>query len=453
MKNQNWTLKTVLACAAVGWMCWSVGGVCNAQNPSGLSPDLQEVVKLSQAHMPDDVIRNYIASTGKSYQLSAEDIIYLNGQGVSAGVISALQTASAANPPPPPTAPPQPPDANNAPPPPPPPDAGNAAPDASEATPPPPPEVNFQYFHDQLAPFGSWIDVGGVTYWRPDQAIAVNPDWRPYYDMGQWVQTDDGLYWQSDYTWGDIPFHYGRWVLLPGVGWVWSPDYVWGPAWVFWRHDDVDGCIGWAPLPVGAVFINGGLWFHGVAVGVDFDFGLGESCFTFVSYDHFHEPFFRMRGREWAYHIDRARLHAYWGHSVVHNDFRRDDHGRFVNDGIGRDRMASLTHVEHASFEERAPVGDRNKLEAARTQQLRNEDHRGNLSTEHGNVNTERGNLGTEHGNFDNEHTATERTTTHTTETTTTHATVSKVYRPPVSNNPRTTPSGGGQHGNQKQNH
>ena len=55
-------------------------------------------------------------------------------------------------------------------------------------------------------------------YWRPDAAIAANPDWRPYYDMGQWVQTDNGLFWQSDYTWGDIPFHYGRWVLNP----VWA---------------------------------------------------------------------------------------------------------------------------------------------------------------------------------------------------------------------------------------
>jgi hypothetical protein len=206
------------------------------------------------------------------------------------------------------------------------------------------------------------MNVGGVMYWHPDQAIAVNPDWRPYYDMGQWVQTDNGLYWQSDYTWGDIPFHYGRWVLNPSLGWLWAPDYTWGPAWVFWRHDEDDGAIGWAPLPVGAVFINGGFFFRGVAVGLDFDFGLGESCFTFVDYAHFHEGFFRMRGHEWAYHIDHDRLHSFYHRSVVRNDFRRDEHGRFINDGIGRDRVEHLTHVEHASFEERNPVGDRNRL-------------------------------------------------------------------------------------------
>jgi hypothetical protein len=209
-------------------------------------------------------------------------------------------------------------------------------------------------------------------YWHPDQAIAANPDWRPYYDMGQWVQTDNGLYWQSDYTWGDIPFHYGRWVLNPSLGWLWAPDYTWGPAWVFWRHAEGDAAIGWAPLPVGAVFVDGVFMFNGVRVGADFDFGLGETCFVFVGYDHFHEGFFRMRGHEWAYHIDRQRLHGFYGRSVLRNDFRKDEHGRFVNNGIGRDRIERLTHVEHANFEVRNPVGDRNRLVAQRAEDVRN---------------------------------------------------------------------------------
>jgi serpin B len=60
------------------------------ENQSGLSSDLQEVVTLSQKHMPDDVITNYIKNSGKSYKLSTDNIIYLNSQGVSQGVISAL---------------------------------------------------------------------------------------------------------------------------------------------------------------------------------------------------------------------------------------------------------------------------------------------------------------------------------------------------------------------------
>jgi serpin B len=64
------------------------------ENQTGLSSDLQEVMTLSHQQMDDDVITNYIKSTGKSYKLSADDIIYLNSQGVSQGVISALlQTA------------------------------------------------------------------------------------------------------------------------------------------------------------------------------------------------------------------------------------------------------------------------------------------------------------------------------------------------------------------------
>jgi hypothetical protein len=364
-------LKSALACAAFSWLCWSGGGVCQAQSPApGLSPDLQQVVRLSQAKMSDDIIKTFIANSGKAFPLSADDIIYLNSQGVSAGVISALQATALTSPEPPPApapvAPPQP-AAPVAPAP-----APMAAPAPVTMAAPAPatvivgapaaPVINFEYFHEQLAPFGTWVTIDGAMYWRPDSALAVNPDWRPYYDMGQWVQTENGLYWQSDYTWGDIPFHYGRWMMYPGMGWLWQPDYVWGPSWVFWRHDEVDGCIGWAPLPPGAVFIDGGFRYRGLAVGLDFDFGLGEGCFTFVGYDHFHERFVRMRGHEWAWHVDHGHMHGFFQHSVIRNDFHHDDHGRFVNNGIGHDRVEHLTHVERSGFDERSPVGDRNRL-------------------------------------------------------------------------------------------
>ena len=84
----------------VGLSCVGGGMVCRAQQaaPSDLSPDVQEVLTLSRQHMDDSVITNYIMSTGKAYKLSAEDIIYLNGQGVSQAVISTLlETGSNAN--------------------------------------------------------------------------------------------------------------------------------------------------------------------------------------------------------------------------------------------------------------------------------------------------------------------------------------------------------------------
>ncbi len=221
----------------------------------------------------------------------------------------------------------------------------------------PTPEVNFEYFHDQLAPFGEWVEVRGVKYWRPTSALQANPDWRPYYDMGRWKETENGLFWESDFQWGDIPFHYGRWIKDPELGWLWAPDYTWGPAWVFWRHAEEGGAIGWAPLPVGAVFVDGGFTFNGASVAADFDFGLGESVFTFVDYDHFHETFFRLRGREYAHHFYGRRFHELYARSRIRNEFRRDEHGRFVNHGIGHDRLGELTHhrVEHANLQERAP--------------------------------------------------------------------------------------------------
>lgn len=379
--------KAALAGAAIGWMCWNGAGICQAQTPPppALSPDLQEVVTLSQQHMSDDVIVSYIRNSGKAYRLGASDIVYLANQGVSQNVIMVLQQAAPAAAPMPAPAPmpaapaPVAPVAPIAAAPAPAVVVAQAAPAATvtvqvttpgvavqvaSPTPPPPPapEINFQYFHDQLAPWGTWIDLPGTGWvWRPGDAVfAASPGWRPYYDNGQWVQTENGLFWQSDYTWGDIPFHYGRWMLNPVYGWVWAPDYVWGPAWVFWRHDEVDGAVGWCALPPGAVIVDDGFIFHGAHVGFEFDFGLGEDCFVFVEGGHFHERFFRLRGREWRYHIDHEHLHGFFHRSVVRNEFHRDEHGRFVNNGIGRDRMEHMNpHIQRAGFEERHPVGDR----------------------------------------------------------------------------------------------
>ena len=78
---------TTLACAVV----FCAGNLCYGQAaPSDLSPDVQEVLRLSQQHMDDSFITNYIISSGKAYKLSADDIIYLNNQGVSQGVINTL---------------------------------------------------------------------------------------------------------------------------------------------------------------------------------------------------------------------------------------------------------------------------------------------------------------------------------------------------------------------------
>ncbi|HEV2394527.1 MAG TPA: hypothetical protein VG146_19425 [Verrucomicrobiae bacterium] len=51
---------------------------------------LADVVKLARAQVSDDVIINYIRSTGTIYNLSPGDIVYLRDQGVSDRVVSAM---------------------------------------------------------------------------------------------------------------------------------------------------------------------------------------------------------------------------------------------------------------------------------------------------------------------------------------------------------------------------
>jgi hypothetical protein len=191
------------------------------------------------------------------------------------------------------------------------------------------------YFQSQLTPYGTWIDlpVYGLC-WQP----AVYAGWRPYYDGGHWEYTDAGWYWQSDYPWGDIAFHYGRWAYTAS-GWVWTPGYEYAPAWVFWLHADADGFIGWAPLPFGAVFVDGGWRFRGAHVGFDFDFGLGAGFFTFVAYDHFWEHDFR------RFVVPHDRVALVFRRSVIESHYRLD-HGRFVNEGLKREIMAARTHHE-----------------------------------------------------------------------------------------------------------
>jgi hypothetical protein len=171
--------------------------------------------------------------------------------------------------------------------------------------------------------------------WEPTATIA-DPFWRPYLNQGHWIYTDAGWSWQSDYSWGAVPFHYGRWTLF-NAHWVWVPGYDWAPAWVCWRQAD-ESC-GWAPLPPGATFTAGvGLSFNG-HLAVDVDFGLGVEAFTFVGYDHF-----------WDYNLHpfllpRDRIEFAFRGSHIMNGYRMD-HGRFIVEGLGRDHMGAFTHRE-----------------------------------------------------------------------------------------------------------
>lgn len=114
-----------------------------------------------------------------------------------------------------------------------------------EPTPPQPPpaEVSYQSFYDALSPYGQWIDNPQYGYvWMP----SVGPDFKPYSTNGNWVYTDGGWTWASNYPWGWATFHYGRWFFEEGYGWMWVPGNEWAPAWVSWRQSPE--YYGWAPL-------------------------------------------------------------------------------------------------------------------------------------------------------------------------------------------------------------
>ena len=136
---------------------------------------------------------------------------------------------------------------------------------------------------------------------------------------------------------GDIAFHYGCWTYTGNYGWLWVPGYEYAPAWVFWRHSE--GYCGWAPLPAGALFV-GGVWrYNGVRVGVGFDFGLTVGVFTFVAYEHFWEHDYR------HYIVPHDRVVIIYRDSHFVNNYRVVN-GRVINEGMGRERMAQLTHRE-----------------------------------------------------------------------------------------------------------
>jgi hypothetical protein len=105
--------------------------------------------------------------------------------------------------------------------------------------------IDFNTFYQELSPYGQWMDVP-----RYGRVWSYNePGFRPYATNGQWENTDQGWSWNSNYQWGSIPFHYGRWELDPYYGWLWIPGYDYAPAWVVWSQ--AGDCYGWAPLGFG----------------------------------------------------------------------------------------------------------------------------------------------------------------------------------------------------------
>jgi hypothetical protein len=99
---------------------------------------------------------------------------------------------------------------------------------------------------------GRWVFIPGYGWvWQPYQDAA----WAPY-QSGRWVYEPYwGWTWVSYEPWGWAPYHYGRWFFWGG-SWVWWP----GPVYPFYRPI-------WAPAYVS---------FIGFGHGFGFGFGFGS---------------------------------------------------------------------------------------------------------------------------------------------------------------------------------
>jgi hypothetical protein len=136
------------------------------------------------------------------------------------------------------------------------------------------------YFYSELAPYGTWIEIDyGVVVWRP---TIIRTNWMPY-NIGRWIWSYDGWYWDSYEPFGYITYHYGRWFYDDYYGWLWYPDYEWAPAWVEWRYDN--DYIGWAPLSPYAFF--------SISVGIQFTtvYSTPYYHWHFVRFNRFCDPY------------------------------------------------------------------------------------------------------------------------------------------------------------------
>ena len=343
-------MRFLLALAALGYTLLPAGGqtpstgtdtspaaTTDVTVPVSLSAGTAEVLRMAQSGVAEDVLLAYIQNAQTTFDLRADGIVYLKNQGVTSPVIKAILNqdvllraqpiAAPVAAPVPATVPgPQP----------------IAEPTVAPAPmgPPtpvydnnPPPEV--ASFYSELAPYGAWIQLSGVGWcWQPSVVVS-QPGWRPYCHGGQWVWTDAGWYWQSDYSWGWAPFHYGRWLRHERSGWVWLSDTVWGPAWVTWRVAG-DQC-GWAPLPPRAEFDAAyGFRFNGVRVTASFDFGLRPEVFAFIALADFRRPDLAARLYPTA---DVVRLYH---QSTVVNTYVVNH--TIVNRGVAVERVVAATH-------------------------------------------------------------------------------------------------------------
>ena len=224
------------------------------------------------------------------------------------------------------------------------------------------------YFYTELAPYGSWIEVDyGVVVWRP---TIIHTNWTPY-NVGRWVWTYDGWYWDSYEPFGHVTYHYGRWYYDDYYGWLWYPDYEWAPAWVEWRYDN--DYIGWAPLHPYATFsISIGIFWSNVYYSPYYHW-------NFVTYNHFCDPYVYNYYVESGY---KYRIHSgtKYRHDYGYRNGRVQNRGidvEYISNRSGQEiRQRDLTRVRDSRDLKRDSFGDRDEirtLELKRNELVKND--------------------------------------------------------------------------------
>ena len=224
------------------------------------------------------------------------------------------------------------------------------------------------YFYTELAPYGSWIEVDyGVVVWRP---TIIHANWTPY-NVGRWIWTYDGWYWDSYEPFGHVTYHYGRWYYDDYYGWLWYPDYEWAPAWVEWRYDN--DYIGWAPLHPYATFsISIGIFWSNVYYSPYYHW-------NFVTYNHFCDPYVYNYYVETGY---KYRIHSgtKYRHDYGYRNGRVQNRGidvEYISNRSGQEiRQRDLTRVRDSRDLKRDSFGDRDEirtLELKRNELVKND--------------------------------------------------------------------------------
>jgi len=224
------------------------------------------------------------------------------------------------------------------------------------------------YFYSQLAPYGSWIEVDyGVVVWRP---TVIRTSWMPY-QMGRWVWTYDGWYWDSYEPFGFITYHYGRWYFDDYYGWLWYPDYQWAPAWVEWRYNN--NYIGWAPLhPYAAFSVSVGIHYTNVYYAPYYHW-------NYVTYVNFCDPYvsnyYIASGTKYRVHKGTKTRHNF-----VYYNGRVQNRGvdvKYVSVRSGKDiKQRDLLRVSDSRELSRNGYGEQDKirtLDISRDKLIRND--------------------------------------------------------------------------------